>query len=65
MFSAHDDPDPAIRQLNRRIILAIVRDSIVQEREREREVFDMWWWSEELCSTLIHGGHATSRGARI
>jgi hypothetical protein len=25
----------------------------------------MWWWSKELCSTLIHGGHATSRGARI
>jgi hypothetical protein len=23
------------------------------------------WWSEELCSTLIHGGHVTSRGARI
>ena len=58
MFFAEDDddPDPAIRQLNGRIILAIVR---------EREVFDMWWWSEELCSTLIHGGHATSRGARI
>jgi hypothetical protein len=37
-------PPPVIPQLNGRIILAIVR-------EREREVFDMWW-SEELCSTL-------------
>jgi hypothetical protein len=34
----HDDPHHTTRQLNRRIILAIVRDSIVRERERERGV---------------------------
>jgi hypothetical protein len=31
-FADDDDPDPTIRQLNRRIILAIVRDSVVRER---------------------------------